>query len=104
MMTDDALVNAAAKAANLKFRVSSDWHDKGQWLVGENYWNPLADDGDALRLAVRLRMSVCVEVDQTWVCVAGMPSRPLAFEWHAQDPSAATRRVIVRAAAAMTDA
>lgn len=55
------------------------------------YWNPLTDDGDALRLAVKLRLSVHVDTNMTDVedCT----------EAHFRDPYAATRRAIVRAAA-----
>lgn len=56
-------------------------------------WNPLTDDGDALRLAVKLNMTLA----------AGMARSDagefLEFEMCATDPCAATRRAIVRAAA-----
>lgn len=63
-------------------------------------WNPLADDGDALRLAVALRISLSM-LPQIVDATAGdvMCHEP----WY-DDPHAATRRAIVRAAAAMADA
>jgi len=58
-------------------------------------WNPLTDDGDALRLAVKLGIRI-----------ANMNGRACAFiglreSWEPEvdDPYAATRRAIVRAAA-----
>ena len=64
-------------------------------------WNPLTDDGDALRLAVKLRM--CVD---PWGAGASatvvVNNRALVAEPHyGDDPAAATRRAIVRAAAAL---
>lgn len=62
-------------------------------------WNPLTDDGDALRLAVKLGMavSVCLRMpdgDFTVILGSGLDG-----ERHKDDPLAATRRAIVRAAA-----
>jgi hypothetical protein len=87
-MTDREMLELAAKAA-------------GEWPSPEPFehvlsrWTPLTDDGDALRLAVRLRMNVdwesadCVWCDNEGGTVEG------------DDPYAATRRAIVRAAAAI---
>jgi hypothetical protein len=68
---------------------------------GDFGWNPLTDDGDALRLAVKLRLELGF----------GVPGRVYAFkrggfkeeagEPIEPDENAATRRVIVRAAAAI---
>lgn len=45
-MSDRELLELAAKAAGLP------WY---QWVIeGDDSWNPLTDDGDALRLAVHL--------------------------------------------------
>jgi hypothetical protein len=59
-------------------------------------WNPLTDDGDALRLSVKLNLNVYV-VDGC----SGAQALHVVFcsEPHACDPYAATRRAIVRAAA-----
>jgi hypothetical protein len=59
-------------------------------------WNPLTDDGDALRLAVKLGLQITVcRNDKTFV------ERDNAFvgQDHDDDSMAATRRAIVRAAA-----
>ena len=82
-MTDRELLELAAKAAGIE--VTAVVADGIPNRFGGGYWNPLTDDGDALRLAVKIK----------WV-----PSR-IEFEKLAvqDDPYAATRRAIVRAAA-----
>ena len=63
-------------------------------------WNPLWDDGDALRLAVQLRIEI-----QHWpTCVLVFNGRGPATREECDDASraAATRRAIVRAAAALS--
>ncbi len=60
-------------------------------------WNPLHNDGDALRLAVKLRLVVEVGRDGTLVYT----DDPGICELHEGDPEASTRRAIVRAAAAL---
>jgi hypothetical protein len=67
---------------------------------------PLTDDGDALRLAVKLGMEVYVDVHPegcacTEAWSVGERDRPLGrvIVDHGSDPYAATRRAIVRAAA-----
>ena len=97
MATDRELLELAAKAAGIDFE---DWPHTS--VPGTNRpWNPLTDDGDAFRLAVKLAISpgratmdgaiefVTVgygDGDEIWVQIDG-------------DPYAATRRAIVRAAA-----
>jgi hypothetical protein len=54
-MTDKELIKLAAKAAG----ISKQWG--GSLVDKENpnmVWNPLTDDGDALRLAVKLGMGI----------------------------------------------
>lgn len=109
MMDDRELLELAARAAGLKARWFPE-HAPGLKLFGVNApWNPLADDGDALRLAVSLGMTVDVQTG-----LSGAHAKTDDSEWHYErhddhgDPYAATRRAIVRAAAAiaqeMTDA
>ncbi len=80
----------------------SDGVEIGGWEPFD--WNPLADDGEALRLAVLLHIDfrTYVATVRTWV---GDPiaQRVLASveELCGDDPLAATRRAIVRAAAAL---
>ena len=83
------LLELAAKAAGLSF-----WQ--------ENSWNPLDDDGDALRLAVKLNIDVFFHASRVEGHVAGgriPPVRAIEREDYGDDPLAATRRAIVRAAA-----
>jgi hypothetical protein len=113
-LTDRELLELAAKAAGLHFhghRVGLNYvncyvsltGDTDDWFV----WAPLTDDGDALRLAVKLRqMRVHIDVESTAAFrndVHGMPHH-FAGVPHGDDPCAATRRAIVRAAAAIGQA
>jgi hypothetical protein len=108
-MTDRELLELAAKAAG----IVAEWDESHKALmIGVpfrgvasmmNYepWNPLHDDGDALRLAVKLRMAMDVEeYGLVAFCGQGL-AREIAHEPIDGDPYAATRRSIVRAAAAM---
>jgi len=81
------LLELAAKAAGLSF-----WQ--------ENSWNPLDDDGDALRLAVKLEIVVEYRRDAS-AAFAYNYARCLEIGENNKnlDPYAATRRAIVRAAA-----
>lgn len=103
-MTDRELLELAAKAANLGDCWFDEFHDDyvvyHQDIDCNCSWNPLEDDGDALRLAVNLNLAITVGHKETHV---EGPSEPLAyaFEKHGTDASAATRRAIVRAAASI---
>jgi hypothetical protein len=96
-MTDRELLEAAAKASGHDPIL---WCGPKGWLCDtmnaapRYYWNPLTDDGDALRLAVKL--GIDLEFEGKVVFADGNFS-----EFKAEDPYAATRRAIVRAAAAM---
>lgn len=108
-MTDRELLELAAKAAGFGGEHGTTWteseYPRGSGKNGAlwNYvghgdtaklWNPLEDDGDALRLAVRLRMNIEVTDRETFACSFGNHA-----ENHGNDQMAATRRAIVRAAA-----
>ena len=99
-MTDKEMLELAAKAAGYDetrtcidtiFWVltdSDDWHP----------WNPLSDDGDALRLAVKLNLWVHVEKYGASARKAG--GAWIGCESHIHGGiEQATRRAIVRAAA-----
>lgn len=60
------------------------------------YWNPLTDDGDALRLAVKLRLEVAIHETYSGVINGNLIE---GIVEHNHDPYAATRRAIVRFAA-----
>ncbi len=102
-MTDRALLELAAKAAGI-----GDWVWDEQFLCmkppphayslahTQKHWNPLTDDGDAMRLAVKLLF----EIDMGLGCIAIRHSTGIKIlEAFNNDPYAATRRAIVRAAA-----
>jgi hypothetical protein len=100
--TDKKLLELAAKAAEygrIKYFDEVPYVARG--LHGEDFftWNPLTDDGDAMRLSVKLGLVLS-------------PSKVSAMAWHPNaierdsiweplnpDPYTATRRAIVRAAA-----
>lgn len=98
-MTDRELLELAAKAAGLP---ECGWMGPAFMYVKENRftdWNPLTDDGDALRLAVTLKLGV-IPFQQDVSATHGLTGR----EWpepYGSDPNAATRRAIVRAAASL---
>ena len=95
-MTDRELLELAAKAAGYEVL---DWHGERYMTIdGDRLfpWNPLADDGDALRLAVKLKIDT-LHRREVWATIAGKGLQlSEAFD---EDPNAATRRAIVRAAA-----
>jgi hypothetical protein len=106
-MSDKELLVDAAQAAGLPVDFS-DSHVGGYWPCGrdgfgdvDQWWNPLIDDGDALRLAVKLRIGVT----PTGVAAYAEPCQPIdgVKVTLADEPDiyAATRRAIVRAAASI---
>lgn len=104
MKADKELLELAAKAAGYNIKshedgtLYSDCRCAGYWGV----WNPLTDDGDALRLAVKLDMQVTVDIGGGEVWVMHELFHSMIFEnLEGADEYAATRRAIVRAAAAI---
>ena len=101
-MTDDReLLELAAKAAGHAIDRIDAMHDPEDWAC----WNPLEDDGDALRLAADLGLDV-YPVARTalgYACSAvGTTSRGRLAEVIGHcGTRAATRRAIVMAAAAI---
>ncbi|KKB61125.1 hypothetical protein WM40_24965 [Robbsia andropogonis] len=100
-MTDRELLELAAKAAGLD---DASWHDgiwsKKLWEVtGSEYWNPLEKDGDAFRLMVELRLNVGVNAKYSDTIVFVGTEGVFSVKHHEDDPTAATRRAIVMAAA-----
>lgn len=109
-MTDRELLELAAKAAGI------DWFDEPAFLAGKGlhmksgpFWNPLKNDGDALRLVAQLKIGVrhsrwpsgksYVTSHKVWNTYDSMfYDDGIA---HGDDPAEATRRAIVRAAAAI---
>ena len=102
MNADRELLEAAAKAAGILLHHRSIGDTpllmSAHGAAGPA-WNPLEDDGDALRLVVELQMDVfvrgeCVEA----VAPMGAPQKK---RYGAEGPRAAARRAITCAAAAM---
>lgn len=94
-MTDRELLELAAKAAGIELTGT----DRAAWLNKSSYgWNPLTDDGDALRLAVKLGVTV-VSIDDGQTQAAWVDASGVIYTEPAEDKYAATRRAIVRAAA-----
>lgn len=92
-MTDREMLELAAKAAGIE--VEQDVHipSGGIWLSesdGDKLWNPLTDDGDALRLAVTLSFID----DGDWPAITNQIYTYCGGDWFA-----ATRRAITIAAA-----
>lgn len=109
-MEDRELLELAAKAAGAKMTDYSDgstdhWiieHPRNRWIS----WSPLTDDGDALRLAIKLEIGVMSKVQRDSsernISIAITPyevSQERITEKHRGDPLQSTRRAIVRAAA-----
>ena len=114
-MTDREMLELAARAAGLKefteingrFAVRTRFTGMQDWSP----WNPLTDDGDALRLAVKLGLHVMqypIYDEPKHSAIAKKSARLLddtcvdtcvGIEVYDSDPYAATRRAIVRAAA-----
>jgi hypothetical protein len=86
-MTDKELLELAAKAAGV--------HQSE--MLGREGWNPLSDEGDALRLAVKLKLDIQPGFCQVWV--SQRECDVVVEEVYGNDPCAATNRCIVRAAA-----
>ena len=97
-MTDRELLTLAAKAAGMDGYLPCECCDSFiNSEAGESpiYWNPLLDDGDAFRLAVRLQ----IRTDTGYAWRDGFGGFGESQQSIAKDPLAATRRAIVRAAA-----
>jgi hypothetical protein len=105
-MSDRDLLELAAKAAGIRL----EWDgDPSAWMpmyyAGKTYhaWNPLEDDGDALRMAVKLELRImppnlsCADpyaVVDNWGDMVGRSSAEENIDIYT-----ATRRAIVLAAA-----
>lgn len=122
-MTDRELLELAAKAGGvfddlvwtthldigvydrmLKVQPES-WHHFRFKAYPNNQWNPLKDDGDALRLAVSLNLTIRYDsLEDGPVVQVSMPWHDefpdyWLNEWLNKDATRATRRAITRAAA-----
>jgi hypothetical protein len=105
MRTDRELLELAAKAAGIeinlartKERDEAGYGQHGLWTMTTTHWNPLTDDGDALRLAVTLRLSIIHSTGGP-AMVMSPDCAVSSNESAGADEAAITRRAIVRAAA-----
>lgn len=100
MTADNELLEMAGKAAGLKVQYSNNF---GDFSIGEPYshgeirWNPLTDDGDALRLMVKLKM--CIYRTDAYLSARTSGGDQIEFIEMGEDPGVLTRRAIVREAA-----
>ena len=99
-MIDRELLEYAAKAAGMQHK----WAMGGMYVDSQaGIWNPLTDDGDALRLAVKLGLDVemhgCNAMHPYACAFDCMHNIAEEVQPDDGDPCAATRRAIVRAAA-----
>lgn len=104
MKSDRELLELAAKASGIVGTWSRGHQTYGdQWIEGLDcggrfLWNPLVSDGDTLRLAVELKMKITIGNAIVMVEAIGIPDVGVQFT---DNPAAATRRAVVRAAAAI---
>ncbi|ELQ4315379.1 hypothetical protein [Pseudomonas aeruginosa] len=98
-MNEQRLLEQAAKSAGLiNHKYCDAWKGMAAYTLQEGFygptWNPLKDDGDALRLAVKLRTSILLASNNT-ACES------VGDDYWFDDgiDAAAARRAIVNAAA-----
>ena len=111
-MDDRTLLERAARAAGM---TGWTYHDEdggamrsppkeSRYLRVYSYWSPLHDDGDALRLAMKLQINLLFQVNgieaRTYQGQFFIAREPVMYA-DAQAVQVATRRAIVRAAAQM---
>jgi hypothetical protein len=104
-MSDRELLKDAAKAAGIELVFDPDGLPRdctgmapAMNILSAKVWNPIDDDGDALRLAVKLGLKIehYSYTSQGRDHVSANNARHVNYE---KDPYAATRRAIVKAAA-----
>lgn len=105
-MTDRELLELAAKAAGYDISECSCKKSlvvKGSTPRSHNHWDPLSDSGDALRLAAVIGMSISIDTTDGETRIAGHKDwvTIIAVSHELGGALAATRRAIVRAAAAI---
>ena len=107
-MTDRELLEKASKAVG--YVPHHSYREKTNsllWISESGFpstWKPLTDDGDALRLAVDLGITIYTNIRTAYVFYGNHPINAdereiTATEEPGEDSYAATRRAIVRAAA-----
>lgn len=95
IMNDRELLELAAKAAGYQLKRMCDPVESGEegsdfFHLDNRYWNPLTDDGDALRLAVKAGL---LQDDDRWSMLQKFRGELTGFDY------SGARRAIVLAAA-----
>jgi hypothetical protein len=103
---DHELLKLAAEAANYDYEIRKEVNpysmrfEHNFYLRNKIYWNPFENDGDALRLAVKLWLTIDCHLSFVVVRRQDVQKEIVVHQKHDNnDPYAATRRAIVRAAA-----
>jgi hypothetical protein len=101
-MTDRELLEKAAKAAGQERSAAGDLWSNARGAL----WNPLTDDGDALRLMVVCAIDVCIvqKTEGLFVAASNYETGEFAHEPYVPKSFEPYRRAIVRAAAAIGEA
>jgi hypothetical protein len=109
-MTDRELLEKAAKAAGIDASWRPNVTKGGEWFAIRNEngwieWNPLNDDVDAFRLAVKLQLQINIGTEATFVNdkVNGNINTWAREQHKDSNPEIATRRAIVRVAARLVE-
>ena len=113
-IVDREMLELAAIGAGYKFSWSEKYDCAEIWLDGDRkktFWQPHIDDGDAMRLRGKIGAWITDEGDAVRVEINRYPQSSVAIEVYERDLSGgfasnqsvcqATRRAIVRAAAAI---
>lgn len=95
--SDHELLALAAKAAGIALK----WTNSGKHYTGGAPFNPLNDDGDALRLAVKLNMKIDINDHDERTRIRDEYGDVVLVCVHNECAMKATRIAIVRAAAAI---
>lgn len=106
-MTDREMLELAAKAAGI---LTPSWYGNEHYFDGIlSRWNPLEDDGDALRLATKLLIDIG-QFPSEVVAAVDIDDHPASFRLLFTEPvnneeyrGESTRRAIVRAAARISE-
>lgn len=105
-MEERELLGLAAKAVGMNAdeamwhpRAGFVWVKRVDGIRKENAWNPLTDDGDALRLAVKLKLHIGLESHTVSAWESDKFGNFQTEVLSHRGDEAATRRAIVRAAA-----
>ncbi|MBV8060499.1 MAG: hypothetical protein JO253_03095 [Alphaproteobacteria bacterium] len=112
MTTDRELLELAAKAAGIEInyarqreRDESVYQGIGLWTNTQTTWNPLTDDGDALRLAVTMNADITIGKSVKVVLFSPILKEEdsICGKWVVQgrNDASAVRECIVRAAASI---